>query len=98
MSVEQEKDKSKDIIADAHRLDRHLLKGKQLMAKREYMAYLLRMWRENHDADWRAILENPNSGERVGFARMEDLVIFLESKTGEPIRPNAIHDQSHISE
>jgi len=30
-------------------------------------------------------LENPGSGERAGFATLEELVAFLEAKTGEPI-------------
>jgi hypothetical protein len=57
------------------------------MATREYKAYLLRLWRESHEATWRALLENPNSGERAAFATLEDLVAFLEAKTGEVIRP-----------
>lgn len=54
------------------------------MSKREYMAYLLRLWRETHDGSWRALLQDPHSGERVGFATMDDLIAFLEQKTGEP--------------
>ena len=57
------------------------------MAKREYMAYLLRLWREKQDGSWRALLENPHSGERAGFATLAELVTFLEGKTGETIQP-----------
>jgi len=60
------------------------------MARREYKAYLLRLWRENHEAAWRAMLENPNSGERAAFATLGELVAFLEDKTGEVIRPLAV--------
>jgi hypothetical protein len=56
------------------------------MAKREYMAYLLRLWREKRNGSWRATLENPNNGERAGFATLSELVTFLESKTGEMIQ------------
>lgn len=56
------------------------------MAKREYMAYLLRLWREKRNGSWRAMLENPNNGERAGFATLSELVTFLESKTGEMIQ------------
>ena len=56
------------------------------MAKRKYMAYLLRLWREKQDGSWRATLENPNSGERAGFATLADLVTFLAEKTGETIQ------------
>lgn len=57
------------------------------MAKREYMAYLLRLWREKQDGSWRGLLENPNSGERLGFATLADLVALLEDKTGEAVQP-----------
>ena len=57
------------------------------MATREYKAYLLRLWRESHEATWRALLENPNNGERAAFATLGELVAFLEDKTGEVIRP-----------
>ena len=55
------------------------------MSKREYMAYLLRLWRENRDGSWRALLENPNTEERFGFANLNELIEFLENKTGETI-------------
>ena len=60
------------------------------MARREYKAYLLRLWRESHEAAWRAMLESPNSGERAAFATLGELVAFLEDKTGEVIRPLAV--------
>jgi hypothetical protein len=60
------------------------------MARREYKAYLLRLWRESHESAWRALLENPNRGERVAFATLGELVAFLEDKTGEMIRPLAL--------
>lgn len=57
------------------------------MAKRKYMAYLLRLWREKQDGSWRGLLENPNNGERLGFATLADLVALLEDKTGEAVNP-----------
>ena len=60
------------------------------MAKREYMAYLLRLWREKKDGSWRATLENPNNGERAGFATLAELVTFLEGKTGETVQGTAV--------
>jgi hypothetical protein len=56
-----------------------------MMAAREYKAYLLRMWRDNQNSSWRALLENPNNGERAAFATLEELVAFLEATTGESI-------------
>lgn len=55
------------------------------MAKREYMAYLLRLWRDKRDGPWRATLDNPSTGERTGFAHLRELVAFLEAQTGETI-------------
>jgi len=50
-----------------------------------YLAYLLRLWQVNDDGKpvWRASLESPQTGERVGFANLEMLFAFLEEKTEE---------------
>jgi len=60
------------------------------MGQREYIAYLLRLWREKSDGAWRALLVNPNNGERAGFATLSELVTFLESITGETIQVAAV--------
>jgi hypothetical protein len=40
--------------------------------------YILRLWRtESPDLSWRASLENPRTGERIGFACLEQLFAFL---------------------
>ena len=48
-----------------------------------YLAYMLRMWRVNTPKGpvWRASLESPHTGERVGFGSLEALVAFLTEKT-----------------
>lgn len=48
-----------------------------------YMAYMLRLWRANTDAQpvWRASLESPHTGERLGFGSLEALFAFLEKET-----------------
>jgi hypothetical protein len=48
-----------------------------------YVSYLLRLWREKGSAStgWRASLQDPLSGERVGFAHLDELVAFLREKT-----------------
>jgi hypothetical protein len=38
------------------------------MDQRTYRAYLLRLWRESKHDPWRATLEDPHTGERLGFA------------------------------
>ena len=50
-----------------------------------YLAYMLRLWRVNDDGKpvWRASLESPHTGERVGFGSLEALFAFLEEKTRE---------------
>jgi hypothetical protein len=61
-----------------------------MMVKREYFAYLLRLWRENRDGPWRVLLENPNVEEKIGFANLDELIEFLQNKTGEAIEPNRL--------
>ena len=44
----------------------------------QYRVYVLRLWRtESPDLSWRASLENPRTGERVGFESIERLFAFL---------------------
>jgi hypothetical protein len=51
----------------------------------DYQSYLLRLWRVSSSAAypgheepvWRASLEHPHTGERVGFATLDDLVGYL---------------------
>jgi hypothetical protein len=50
----------------------------------DYLAYLLRLWRMQGAgaAGWRASLADPDSGERHGFASLDDLFLFLRRQTG----------------
>jgi hypothetical protein len=52
--------------------------------QRRYISYLLRLWQEGGGERtlWRASLESPQGGDRLGFASLEDLVAFLENETG----------------
>lgn len=46
--------------------------------KDRHRVYLLRMWRaKSRDPGWRASLEEPRSGQRIGFASLEQLFAFL---------------------
>ena len=57
---------------------------------RDYVSYLLRMWQDSSDeelsrskeAAWRATLQSPRTGERVGFASLDDLFDFLKGQAG----------------
>jgi hypothetical protein len=59
--------------------------GKQ----RDYISYLLRMWRDSGDegsppskeALWRATLQSPHTGERTGFGDLETLFAYLRAQT-----------------
>ena len=45
----------------------------------EYRSYLLRLWRvEDDGGNWRALLEEVETGKRQGFANLEKLIEFLE--------------------
>jgi hypothetical protein len=45
----------------------------------EYRSYLLRLWRTREDdQDWRAQLEEVETGKRIGFASLEKLIEFLQ--------------------
>ena len=49
---------------------------------KKYHSYLLRLWMDdvNGKRVWRISLEDPFSGERRGFANLEDLCAYLEKK------------------
>ena len=61
--------------------------------QRRYLSYLLRLWQESGGDPahgnaprspplWRASLERPQGGERLGFASLADLFAFLQNETG----------------
>jgi hypothetical protein len=49
-----------------------------------YLSYLLRLWsmRVDDKTVWRASLESAITGERIGFASLDDLLDFLKRQTG----------------
>jgi hypothetical protein len=52
---------------------------------RDYMAYLLRLWRTGleENAAWRASLQDAHTGERIGFACLDELVAYLKQRMAE---------------
>jgi hypothetical protein len=57
------------------------------MAKRKgYYSYLLRMWQtdEGPGCAWCASLEQPGTGERRGFATLDQLFSFLKEQAALP--------------
>jgi hypothetical protein len=57
--------------------------------QRRYLAYMLRLWQVSSDREpiWRTFLESPHTGERNGFASLDDLFDFLRAQAG--ARPKA---------
>jgi hypothetical protein len=48
------------------------------MSKRRYFAWLLRIWESGEDeANWQASLQDPHSGERIGFASPEGMWLYV---------------------
>ena len=49
-----------------------------------YLAYMLRLWQVDRQGkkEWRASLESPHTAERLGFADVDQLLAFLQEKTG----------------
>ena len=49
----------------------------------DYLSYMLRLWQESEKGGvWRASLQSPDTGERVGFASLDKLYGFLQRQTG----------------
>jgi hypothetical protein len=48
-----------------------------------YISFILRLWPtvSNQTCIWRATLEHPDTGKRVGFASLDELCIFLQQQT-----------------
>ncbi len=55
---------------------------RKMKRSEQYLSYLLRLWQSGKDdaTIWRASLENPITGERKGFANLQDLFAFLEAQ------------------
>ena len=69
---------------------------------RDYVSFLLRMWQDSSDeelsrskeAAWRATLQSPRTGERVGFNSLDDLFDFLKGQAG--LEPTADDVQNEV--
>jgi hypothetical protein len=53
------------------------IKPEQSADGRRSQLYLLRLWREAARAPWRLSLREASDGEVIGFADLDDLVVFL---------------------
>lgn len=50
--------------------------------RRGYLAYLLRLWQtgDSQPPAWRVSLEDPRSGQRLGFGDLESAFVFLREQ------------------
>ncbi len=57
--------------------------------QKHYHSFLLCLWRAGDDGEpvWRASLESPLTGERMGFADLGDLFAYLEAQIKETALP-----------
>jgi hypothetical protein len=48
-----------------------------------YFSYLLRLWLagDGDQTQWRTSLDDPVTGERVGFGSLEEMFAYLKKKT-----------------
>ena len=70
---------------------------KRVNQERRYLSYLLRLWQESGGSSdpvgdpplWRASLESPQTGARLGFASLVDLFAFLVEEATSSIPPGS---------
>ena len=60
--------------------------------QREYLAYMLRIWSVTDTGKifWRASVENAQTGERRGFANLDDLFEYLRSQAAAMSEPKML--------
>lgn len=53
-----------------------------MSGQRPHVVYLLRLWQActEHGPVWRAWLSSPYTGERSGFATLDELFIYLQAR------------------
>ncbi|MFW6069571.1 MAG: hypothetical protein ACOC9X_00885 [bacterium] len=62
-----------------------------------YYAYLLRFWRDNGQASWRASLEDPHTGESFRFSSAQRLYDFLNELMHKASDDDPTHIESQKS-
>jgi len=65
----------------------------------EYLSYVLRLWCEGKQGGrWLSSLQNPITGERIGFASMDELFEFLRNKTSKQETFNGSKDSEEVTD
>jgi hypothetical protein len=64
--------------------------------RQNYLSYLLRLWRTGSEENgiWLASLNNPFTGESLGFASLQDLFAFLQSQVDDKDRQASEEDRN----
>ena len=64
----------------------------------DYYSFLLRMWRvkENNQQVWRASLDNVESGDKRGFACLEELLAYLRQTAEQGDNPSGEGSQTEV--
>ena len=57
--------------------------------RRGHLAFLLRLWRVDNGQEmiWRASLQDVRTGERLGFAGLDEAVAYLQQQLESPPEP-----------
>ena len=73
--------------------------GQVSKERRGYISYLIRLWQIRNAGElvWRASLESPSTGERVGFASLDELFGFLQRQPG-PAPDADVHPDTWYSD
>jgi hypothetical protein len=53
----------------------------ELFRPPNYSAYVVRLWQESPDTLWRASAQCAGTGEKLYFATLAELFVFLEAQT-----------------
>lgn len=63
----------------------------------DYLAYLVRLWRARVEGQtvWRASLESSLTGERLGFASLDELFEFLRRETARVLDGDNIESETN---
>ena len=69
------------------------MKPEQSGDGRRSQIYLLRLWREATLSPWRLSLREASDGEAIGFADLDDLVVFLLRTMGSERDPTNNSEQ-----
>jgi hypothetical protein len=58
---------------------------KMIAPRGHYLSFLLRIWKDSMNGEWRATLQNVVTGECRHYATLPDLFSFLENQTIQPM-------------